>query len=42
LTYDGSNNVTDDVVVAGERIQIVVTEAGGGKRQGTFRIWVGQ
>ena len=42
LTYDASHAVTDDVVVARERIKIAVANAGAGKRQGTFRIWTGQ
>ncbi len=40
LTYDGANPVTDDVVVAHERIKIEVTNAGAGSRTGTFEIWV--
>ena len=42
LTLDGTRVSTGDVVVAAERLQIAITGAGAGKRQGVFDFWVGQ
>lgn len=41
LDYDSGWAVVDDIVLAQERIKIVVAEAGTGKRRAYLDIWTG-
>ena len=40
LTFDGTQEVTADLVLSHERIKVAVTDAGAGSRTGIFRFWI--